>query len=196
MILYFLGSGDYGKDLLRFKEFYPNNKNIKLLNVSNLGSKKFLNFKNSNKRVFYLITIGKPSLRKLIYDKISGNKKLINSKLIFKNVTIGEKNKFNKGIIIMSNVVISSNVTIGKNCHIHPNAVIGHDVKIGNNVTIGSNVFVGGKAKIGNNCIINPNATIIKNITISSNCSVGSGSVVIHSLMKNKNVFGVPAKII
>jgi sugar O-acyltransferase (sialic acid O-acetyltransferase NeuD family) len=196
MTLVFLGSGDFGKELFNFNKQFKIEEKILLLSIKNFKSKKFLNFKNSKKKIKYFITIGNPNLRSLIYNKITKNKKLINTKIIFKNVTIGKKTKIDAGTVVMSNVVISSNVSIGKNCHIHPNVVIGHDVKIGKNVTISANVFIGGNSKIDDNCVINPNSTIIKNIKISKNCSVGSGSVVIYNLKHNTHVFGVPAKIL
>lgn len=196
MTLVLLGSGDFGKELLNFNQQYKIEENIKLLSIKNFKSKKFINFKNSKLKIKYFIAIGNPNLRDLVYNKIKKNKKLINSKIIFKNVVIGRKTKIDKGTVIMNNTIISSNVKIGKNCHIHPNVVIGHDVEIGKNVTISANVFIGGNSRIGDNSVINPNATVIKNIIISKNCSIGSGSVVIYNLKQNTSVFGVPAKIL
>jgi len=196
MTFFFLGFGVFGKELLNFNKQYKIEDNIKLLSIKNFKSKKFINFKNSKTKIKYFITIGNPNLRSLVYNKIKKNKKLINSKIIFKNVVIGRKTKIDKGTVIMNNTIISSNVKIGKNCHIHPNVVIGHDVEIGKNVTISANVFIGGNSRIGDNSVINPNATIIKNIIISKNCSIGSGSVVIYNLKQNTSVFGVPAKIL
>jgi sugar O-acyltransferase (sialic acid O-acetyltransferase NeuD family) len=192
---FFVGAGDYGKELFYCSDFYDpivfsgfvdikKKKNILLID-------DFLKFK---KKVHYTITIGDSKKRHEIFNILKKNKFLINKKIIFRSVNLSKNVLIGDGSILMHNVYLANNVLIGKNCHIQGNSIVGHDCHVDNNVTIGAGVFIGGHSRIGSGAVVHPNSVILKNTIIGKNCSVGSGSVVFQNLPDNTSVFGVPAK--
>ncbi len=192
---YFIGAGDYGKEIFYCSDFYDPiifsgfvdiKKKKDILLIDN-----FLKFKN---KVHYTITIGDSKKRHEVFKHLKNKKFLINKKIIFRSVNLSKNVFIGDGSILMHNVYLANNVKIGKNCHIHGNSIVGHNSQIDDNVTIGAGVFIGGHSKIGMGTIIHPNSVIIKNKVIGKNCSVGSGSVVFQNLPDNMSVFGVPAK--
>jgi len=192
---YFIGAGDYGKELFYCSDFYDS-----ILFSGFVYSKKKKNilsidvFAKLKIKTHYTITIGDPKKRYEVFNILKSKKFLINKKIIFRSVNLSKNVFIGDGSILMHNVYLANNVKIGKNCHIHGNSIVGHNSQVDDNVTIGAGVFIGGHSKIGMGTIIHPNSVIIKNKIIGKNCSVGSGSVVYQNLSDNVSVFGVPAK--
>lgn len=192
---FFIGSGDYGNEIRKWKNFYKNINFSGFVEIKSHKKQQILkNFIKSKTLNDYTITIGNPNHRSEVFESLKKNKFLKNRSIIFNNVDISEETKIGSGCIFMNNVTIANNVKIGKNCHIHGNAIIGHNVEIADNVNIGAGVFIGGFSKIGKNSLINANSTILKNIKIGKYVTVGTGSVVIKNVDDNVSVFGVPAK--
>lgn len=101
---------------------------------------------------------------------------------------------------------------------IHPGAKIGKDVFIDHGlgvvigetavindyVTIFQNVTLGGRGNhtgkrhptIEEGCLIGAGAKILGNITIGKNSKVGANAVVLHNVLPNTTVVGIPAKMI
>jgi UDP-3-O-[3-hydroxymyristoyl] glucosamine N-acyltransferase len=108
------------------------------------------------------------------------------------------------GVVIGDNVEIGANTVIdrgaledtviGDNTKIDSMVHIGHNVKIGKNSIICSNTTISGSVEIGENVWISPNCVIRDHLKIADNSFIGIGSVVVHSILKPKKVFGNPAK--
>ena len=80
----------------------------------------------------------------------------------------------------------------------HPqNIVIGGTTVIGNNCTIYQNVTIGQKHDfypvINDNVTIYSGAVVVGKITIGKNAVVGANAVVIHDVLENEVVGGIPA---
>ncbi len=101
---------------------------------------------------------------------------------------------------------IHPGATIGKNVFIDHGlgVVIGETTVIQDNVTIFQNVTLGGRGKhngkrhptIEEGCLIGAGAKILGNITIGKNSKVGANAVVLHNVLPNTTVVGIPAKAI
>lgn len=192
---FFVGAGDFGKELFYCSDFYDP---IVFSGFVDLKKKKDILsidvFSKFKKKTHYTVTIGDPKKRYEVFKILKNKKLLINKKIVFRSVNLSKNVSIGDGSILMHNVYLANNVKIGKNCHIHGNSIVGHNSQIDDNVTIGAGVFIGGHSKIGMGTIIHPNSVILKNKIIGKNCSVGSGSVVFQNLSDNISVFGVPAK--
>lgn len=143
----------------------------------------------------FIIGIGKPNLRKFIYEKFTSLGGTCAS-AISKFAEIGSFDvNIEEGCNILSGVKISNNVKIGKGCLIYYNAIITHDVEIGEFCEISPGAIILGNAKIGNQTHIASNSTILPKVSIGNNVIVAAGSVVTKNIPDNVMVAGIPAVI-
>ena len=144
----------------------------------------------------YTLGIGKPILRKKLFDKFSLLKGTLTS-TISNNADIGSFNvTIAEGANILSGVKISNEVKIGKAVIIYYNSILTHDNEIGDFVEISPSVSILGNVQIGSYSHIGSNATILPNLTIGCNVTIGAGAVVTKNIPDNSLVVGVPGKII
>lgn len=144
----------------------------------------------------FTLGIGKPALRKKLYDKftaLGGEFFSVispSAEIGSYGVTIGE------GCNILSGAVFSNNVAIGKGCIVYYKAIITHDCEVGDFVEISPGATLLGRCKIGDFSHIGSNATILPDVVIGNNVVVGAGAVVTRNVPDHCTVAGVPAKII
>lgn len=143
----------------------------------------------------FIIGIGNPIYRKMIYEKfvaIGG----IPQSIIAKSAIIGSfDNQIDEATNIMQKVVITNSVSIGKGIIINQLSSIGHDVVISDFVEICPNVSISGNCFIGENTFIGTSSTILPKIKIGKNVIVAAGSVVTKDIPDNCMVAGIPAVI-
>jgi len=143
----------------------------------------------------FIIGIGNPIYRKMIYEKfvtIGG----IPQSIIAKSAIIGSfDNQIDEATNIMQKVVITNSVSIGKGIIINQLSSIGHDVVISDFVEICPNVSISGNCFIGENTFIGTSSTILPKIKIGKNVIVAAGSVVTKDVPDNCMVAGIPAVI-
>lgn len=151
-------------------------------------------FKEEDER--FVIGIGGPSLRKLIYEKFSNLGGRPHT-MISKSCRIGSFGvNIKDGVNIMLNTVVTNDVKIGRAVLINQISSIGHDVEIGDFVEVCPGVAISGRCKIGELTFLGTNCTILPNITIGKNVVVGAGSVINRDIPDGCTVVGVPGKII
>jgi len=144
----------------------------------------------------FTLGIGKPILRKKLFDKFTSLKGILVS-TISKYAEIGSFNIIlSEGVNILSGVRISNDVIVGKAAIIYYNTVITHDCEIGDFVEISPCVSILGNVHIGSFSHIGSNSTILPNINIGRNVTIGAGSVITKDVPDNSLVVGVPGKII
>lgn len=204
--LYIIGAGSYGEAILELANncgfkvtgFYDDNKNKKgmiILGVPVLGTTNDLFAKNLDNNDF-AVAIGNNNIRRDILEKIrlnGGN----TPTLIHSSVQISSYAKIGRGVYIQPKSVIWTKVIIEDDCIVSPLVLVCHHsiMKKGS--------FVSNMSAIGANIIIERDVFIGMGSTITTgvkrigfNSIVGAGSVVIHDVLPNTIVAGVPAKII
>jgi sugar O-acyltransferase (sialic acid O-acetyltransferase NeuD family) len=144
----------------------------------------------------FTIGIGKPVLRKKLYDKFTeiGGKFV---SLISPHAIIGHfGNTIGEGCNIMAGTIITNDVIINKGVLVNLNCTIGHDCEIGNFVEMSPGVHISGNCFLGDYSVIGTNASVLPKIKIGKNVIVGAGSVVTKNLPDNCVAVGIPAKVI
>ena len=139
-----------------------------------------------------------PSFRALIYYKISHYFYL--KKHYFVARWLSERAKRKTGIEIHPGAKIGKNFFIDHGTGV----VIGETTVIGDNVMIYHGVTLGGVSEskgkrhptILDNVTIGAHAQILGNIIIGENAKIGAGAVVVHDVLKDTTVVGIPAKSI
>jgi sugar O-acyltransferase (sialic acid O-acetyltransferase NeuD family) len=144
----------------------------------------------------FTIGIGRPILRKKMYDKFSDLGGDIITTISNLSFVGSYETSIGKGCNIMHGAVLSNNVKIGKGCIIYFNSVITHDSIIGDFVEVSPSANVLGRSKLGSFCQIGSGSIILPDLEIGKNVIVGAGSVVTKDIPDNSMVVGVPAKIV
>ncbi|MBS3993917.1 MAG: acetyltransferase [Bacteroidetes bacterium] len=151
-------------------------------------------FNTSDKK--FTLGIGKPVLRKKLYDTFTGLGGDCISTVSLKADIGSFEVHIDKGCNLLAGVVVSNSVKIGIGCLIYYNSVLTHDCVLGDFVEISPNVTLLGRSKIGSFSQIGAGAIILPDITIGKNVIIGAGSVVTNDIPDNSVVVGVPGKII
>jgi sugar O-acyltransferase (sialic acid O-acetyltransferase NeuD family) len=142
----------------------------------------------------FIIGVGKPALRKKMYDKFiawGGKPYSIispHAQLGTFNVAIGE------GQNIMTGAVLTQDIEIGTGCLIHIHVSIHHDCRVGDFCELSPGCRLLGKAKLGNLVSIGSGAVILPGISIGDEAVIGAGAVVTKDIAPGITVKGVPAR--
>ena len=118
-------------------------------------------------------------------------------KIYFVSRFISQFSRFLTGIEIHPGAVIGKNFFIDHGSCV----VIGETSVIGDNVIIYHGVTLGGKGgigkrhpTIGNNVMIGCGAKILGNIYIGDNSRIGANAVILHDVLPNSTIVGVPGR--
>ena len=145
----------------------------------------------------FLIAIGEPSTKDLIYNKLKKNDLSVTN-MYPVGVVLPESATVGEGVVIQSPSGSGTSVgsVLGNNVLIQGNVVLGHDIVVGDNSVISSLAFIGGNTVIGRNTYIAPHACLRNGITIGDNCVIGMGSVVTKDIPANSVAYGSPARVV
>ncbi|WP_281648203.1 acetyltransferase [Parendozoicomonas sp. Alg238-R29] len=143
-----------------------------------------------------VISIGTPSVRKLVFDRLvlSGISNF--PKIIHPLAYIPDSVKVGNGTVVYPHVTIDPDVIISELAFINKNVSIGHDASISNFAVVSPNVSIGGYVNVNESCFIGMGAQIIQGVSLGNSSVVGAGAVVIDDVTANSKVVGVPAKSI
>ena len=182
-----------GRNVIGFLDDTPEKQNTKLLNCPVIGKiNEFDQFDN----IEFVIAIGSPRGRELVFKKMTENGTPQFATLIDPNAVIGENIKIGEGCLICAGVILTVDICIGRHVVINLNSTIGHDVIIGDFVTIAPNVSLSGNVTLANTVELGTNATIREKITVEQGAMIAMGSVITKNVEENKLVAGNPARAI
>ena len=137
-----------------------------------------------------------PGFRALLYYKIAHFFYL--KKRYFLARYLSERAKRKTGIEIHPGAIIGKRLFIdhGFGVVIGETAIVGDDVLIYHGVTLGGVSTSSGKRHptIGNGVVIGCGTKVLGNIIVGDNSKIGANAVVLHDVMPNTTVVGIPAK--
>lgn len=148
------------------------------------------------KELCVVIAIGKPHIRKLIFDKISKNSNLLFPSIIASNVICADTAKLGKGCIVGFFTYLSADTEIGDFVLVSNGCNVGHDTMIDSFSTLYPAVHVSGNVHVEKECEIGVGSNIIQGLKIGQRTVIGAGASVIRDIEGECTAVGVPAKII
>lgn len=157
------------------------------------GSEYLLTY---DREVCVAVAIGKPHIRKLIYNKISQNSKIAFPTLIAPNVVCADSVKIGKGCIVGFFSCLSVDTVIGDFVLISNGCNIGHDAVLDDFATLYPAVRVSGNVHIGDGCEIGVGSNIIQGLSVGKSTVIGAGAAVVRDIEGGCTAVGVPARII
>jgi len=206
--IYIIGASLYGEVILELAEhcgyivkgFYDDdpqksNKNISGLPVIGDTSLLFRSKKNLE-GVNFAVAIGHNKVRRFLLEKIREKDGLTPS-LIHKTAEISPSASIGKGVYINAYTIIWTKVRIESDCLFSPHVLVSHHAFIQKGCFVANMSVVGMGVVVGKDVLVGMGSTIMSGIkSIGDNAIVGAGSVVIHDVLPNTTVVGVPAKTI
>lgn len=149
---------------------------------------------HENQDDFFILGIGTPNAREMLYNKMIQNK-LNPYTLISPLAQIGSNNiSIGLGSTIMTGSILTCDISIGIGALINLGCTIGHDVKIGDFSDICPNVSISGNVEIGNNVFIGTGAVILPGIKIGDHAVIGAGAIITKDIPSKAVAVGNPAK--
>lgn len=181
-------------NIIGFYDDSVSDKKIELMNLPYLGSiEKLVEFEEV---VNIVIAVGKPSVKKMIYDRLYKNDKISFPNIIASDVIIEETSKIGKGNIIFSGSKITVGIHLGHFNLIGFNSALGHGTRIGSFNSIYPGVTISGDCIIGDGNEFGTGSNLIQQISIENDNVLGAGSVVIRDIASNELHVGVPTRSI
>ncbi len=148
------------------------------------------------KEVSVVIAIGKPHIRKAVYDRISVNEKLDFPSLTAPNVVRAGSAKVGKGCIVGFFSCLSVDTKIGDFVLVSNGCNIGHDATLGDFTSLYPSVHISGNVHVGDGCEIGVGSNIIQGLRIGENTVIGAGAAVVRDIEGDCTAVGVPARVI
>jgi len=149
--------------------------------------------KFSSEQVKFIIAMGEPLYKKLIYDKLKKDGYSLET-IICPDVTISPTTKVGEGVIIKNGSIISSDCIIEDNVFIQSYAVIGHDVCLGKHTQVSTFSLIAGNVKIGEGTYVGVHSAIREGLTVGHDSIVSMGAIVLKDVEPEMVVMGNPAR--
>jgi sugar O-acyltransferase (sialic acid O-acetyltransferase NeuD family) len=142
----------------------------------------------------FVIGVGKPTLRKLLHDKLIEAGGRLQS-LISSKASIGKNGvELGEGLNIMTGAVITSRTIIGKGSLIHIHCSVHHDTVIGEYCELSPGCRILGNVRIGAYTSVGAGAVILPGIHVGEHAVIGAGAVVTKNVADGTTAIGVPAQ--
>ena len=142
----------------------------------------------------FIIGVGKPALRKSLYEKMinMGGEPF---SVVSPYARIGSFNvHFGEGLNIMTHAVITQDIKIGTGTLVHVNVTVHHDCDVGDFCELSPGCHLLGNVRVGNLVSIGTGAVILSSITIGNHAVIGAGAVVTKNVEGGSIVKGIPAR--
>ncbi len=142
----------------------------------------------------FIISIGEPKIKEIIYRKIKSNGGTL-TQLIHPSVSVPSHAQLGEGLVAQKYSTIPPMANFGTNVLLQGYSAVSHGTVLGDNVVVSSFAFVGGDAVIGKNTYIAPHTCIKNGLCIGSDTVIGMGSVVTKDIPDGVIAYGQPCKV-
>ncbi|CVI73543.1 UDP-N-acetylbacillosamine N-acetyltransferase [Clostridiales bacterium CHKCI001] len=207
MILGIYGAGATGRSFMNMP-FNDRNENQKwdekvyvddVIGVSELDGKKVYTFeevkeKFSPEEIRFIIMMGEPAARKILYKKIKENGYSFYT-YIDKNAFVWPTAKIGEGCLVTNGVLIDNNVTLSDNIMVYFGSVVGHDTKVGLHSVVSANAFIAGHCELGEEVYMGPGTLARDYVKIGEEAVLGLGTAVYKDVPAQHVAMGNPARV-
>jgi sugar O-acyltransferase (sialic acid O-acetyltransferase NeuD family) len=144
--------------------------------------------------IYVICGIGKSSIRKKIYDKLSKFSHVRFATLIDPTVRVDSTVSIGEGTIVCRNCTITVDTIIGRGVLMNTGASVGHDSEIGDYCTLLTNSIIAGHTNVGKCCEIGSGAFVLQGKSIVSNTVIAPLSSILKDITESGTYVGNPAR--
>lgn len=148
-----------------------------------------------NKNIAVAIGIANPFIKRKIAKDLTPLGFQFPS-FISQNIWLSKHVKVGKGVILYPSTSINYATDIGNFVIVNMNCAIGHNCSILDYTTLAPGVNLGGFTHIGEAVDIGIGVSTKQGITIGDDTIIGGQSMLIHDVIKNSKIVGVPGRCI
>jgi sugar O-acyltransferase (sialic acid O-acetyltransferase NeuD family) len=98
------------------------------------------------------------------------------------------------GCQLLPGSIVNAMAKIGVNVIINSGAIIEHECVLGDHIHVATGAHLAGAVRVGKGAHLGIGATVKEGVVIGEGAIVGAGAVVIHDVLPNTVVAGVPAR--
>jgi sugar O-acyltransferase (sialic acid O-acetyltransferase NeuD family) len=157
-----------------------------------LGGENWLS--QFKEEIYVTCAIGKSSVRKSIYEKISLIPNIKLATLIDPSVIIDHTVIIGVGSIICRNCTVTVDTIIGNGVVLNTGASVGHDSIVGDNCTLLTNAILAGNTTLGECCEVGSGAFVLQGKTVVSNTVIAPLSSILKDITEVGTYVGNPAR--
>lgn len=189
-VLWLLIQNNVKKEMIKFVDVKPTNEYINGVEI--ISEKQFFSLQGIKS---CYISVGNPSLKEKIYNKISSLENVLFPTIIAPSVKhYKEHNVYGVGNIICDGSILTTNIKLGNFVHLNLNTTVGHDTEIQDFSTISPGCNISGNVNIGKRSFLGTNSTILEELTICEDAVIGANAVVVKNITEAGVYVGIPAK--
>lgn len=144
--------------------------------------------------VEFVIAIGSPRTRKIVYEKMVRLGSPRFAKLIHPTAIVSPFVNIGEGTVICAGCIVTVDVVIGMHCIFNLNVTIGHDCAISSFTTIAPMVAVSGNVTMHDCVEVGTGASIRQGLTLGRGSMLGMGGVLTKSISECVIFAGNPAR--
>jgi sugar O-acyltransferase (sialic acid O-acetyltransferase NeuD family) len=149
---------------------------------------------NYKKEIHIICAIGKSSVRKLVYEKITQYSNVKLATLIDPSVRIDKTVNIGEGSIICRNCTLTVDSNIGNGVLMNTGASVGHDSIVGDYCTFLTNSIAAGHTNFGECCEIGSGAFILQGKKVVANTVLAPLSSILKDITEPGMYAGNPAR--
>lgn len=203
--LVIIGAGGQARELLAMIEGLEGNFNLvgfldddkgvadEIHGVPVLGDVQWL---RSHPLVVVAIGIGLGAARLNVVRKIRGMGPRRFPGITHPGASVGPRVNVGEGVLTCAGAILTTDIAIGDHVLLNFACTVGHDAVIEDFATIAPGAHVSGAVRVGEGADIGTGSSILQGVSVGEWAVVGAGAVVVHDVLPNTTVVGVPARVI
>lgn len=146
--------------------------------------------------VEFIIAVGEPSSRELLYDRVVSQGYLL-ATIVHPSAFVAPSACLGHGVFVKMQSIVSSDAVLEDNVFVQADVIVGHDVHIGAHTQVSAFSHIAGNASLGERCYLGVRSSVREECAMGDDVVVAMGGVVMEKRVPSRVLaVGNPAKYV